>query len=181
MTPDPLLASQPDPRPDQKAALQPGLQPEFELLFRVHCDVGPIQSLGSVAGVERRVVPILGGMVTAAETNSALSGRILPGGADWQWVRSDAITEISAHYVIQTGSGDAIEVESRGVRHGPPEVMARLARGETVDATRYYFRTAVRFRTASQHPAVARLNGLVSFALGQRQATQVLLGIYALK
>ena len=37
------------------------------------------------------------------------------------------------------------------MRHGPPEVLARLAKGEDVDPSLYYFRTVMRFETA--HPA----------------------------
>ena len=38
---------------------------------------------------------------------------------------------------------------SQGVRHGPPDVLAALARGEPVDPSLYYFRTSMRFRTAA--------------------------------
>jgi len=39
----------------------------------------------------------------------------------------------------------AIHMTSFGLRHGPPEVMAALARGEIVDPSTYYFRTTPRF------------------------------------
>jgi hypothetical protein len=157
------------------------LSPEFEPLFRVECEVGAIETLGPMAMGERRVVAITGGRIVPAVAGSALAGRILPGGADWQWVRADGITEIAAHYVVQADTGDRIEVESTGLRHGPPAVMQRLGRGEPVDPREYYFRTAVRFRTGAAHPELARLNGLMAIALGERRAAQVLLGIYALK
>ena len=157
------------------------IEPSFDLLFRVECDVGPLESLGAMAGGERRVVSITGGRIIPAAPGSAMAGRILPGGADWQWVRTDGITEIHAHYVVQADTGDRIEVDSQGYRHGPPEVIARLVRGEAVDPREYYFRTAVRFRTASAHPELARLNGVLAVALGERRAAQVLLGIYALR
>ena len=157
------------------------MSPEFELLFRIECDVGPVSSLGKMASGERRVVAIDGGRVLPATPGGALTGRILPGGADWQWVRSDGITEIAAHYIVATDGGDQIEIHSDGYRHGPAQVMARLGRGEPVAPTEYYFRTAVRFHTASADPQLSRLNGLVAFALGERRAAQVLLGIYALR
>ncbi len=159
----------------------PSLEPAHDLLFRVECDVGTIESLGPMAMGERRVVAITGGRIVPARAGSALSGTILPGGADWQWVRGDGITEIHAHYVVRADTGDRIEVDSQGYRHGPPAVMARLGRGEPVDPREYYFRTAVRFRTASTHPELAALNGVLALAIGERRAAQVLLGIWAVR
>ena len=65
---------------------------------------------------ERRVIGILGGSVRGPKLN----GRILPGGADWQIVRSDGAADISARYTIETDAGARILVSSEGLRHGPP-------------------------------------------------------------
>jgi hypothetical protein len=51
---------------------------------------------------------------------------------------------------------------------GPPEVIAAIGRGETVDPATYYFRTTPRFETA--HPPYAFLNRLVAVASGDRRA-----------
>jgi hypothetical protein len=158
---------------DPQTLLQP--------LLRVEADVGRIESLGAMAQGERRVVAITGGRIAALRDDSLLDGAILPGGADWQWVRSDGITEIAAHYVAETRRGERIEIDSRGYRHGPPDAMARLARGEPVAPHEYYFRTAITFRTASGAPELARLNGLVAVAAGERRAAQVLLTVYELR
>jgi hypothetical protein len=147
-------------------------------LCRIEAEVGAIESLGPTAMGERRVISIVGGRVLPVAGGPPISGRILPGGADWQWVRSDGITEISAHYVIEAPGGERIEVESDGYRHGPPEVMARLARGEPVAGTEYYFRTAVRFRASGHRPELTRLNGLIAIAVGERRARQVLLDVF---
>jgi hypothetical protein len=58
---------------------------------------------------------------------------------------------------------------SFGYRHGPPEVIAALARGETVDPASYYFRTTPRFETAA--PAYAFLNRILTVASGDRRPT----------
>jgi hypothetical protein len=144
-------------------------------------DVGRVETLGAMAQGERRVVAITGGRIVPAREGGALAGSILPGGADWQWVRSDGITEIAAHYVAQTDSGERIEIDSRGYRHGPPDVMQRLAFGEPVAPSEYYFRTAITFRTASRLQELARLNGIVALAIGERHAGQVLLQVFALR
>jgi hypothetical protein len=69
-------------------------------------------------------------------------------------------------------------VKSDGVRHGPPAVMARLARGEHVLPDEYYFRTAVRFTTGA--PAWLHLNKLIAITVGQREASVVKLNFYRL-
>ena len=105
-----------------------------------------------------------------------LSGRILPGGADWQIIRSDGVADIQARYTIETDAGARILVTSDGLRHGPPAVMERLARGDIVDPALYYFRTAMRFETAD--PSVDWLNRILALARGTREARAVRLDVY---
>jgi hypothetical protein len=57
---------------------------------------------------------------------------------------------------------------SFGLRHGPPEVMTALSRGESVDPSSYYFRTTPRFETG--HPKYAFLNRLLAVSSGDRRA-----------
>jgi hypothetical protein len=52
-------------------------------------------------------------------------------------------------YTLETDAGGLIYAQSYGVRHGSTEVLARLARGEEVDAGEYTFRTASRLETAA--------------------------------
>ena len=105
-----------------------------------------------------------------------LNGRILPGGADWQIIRTDGAADIKARYIIETDDGARIMVTSEGLRHGPPEVMERLARGDNVDPAHYYFRTAMRFETSD--PKVDWLNRILALARGQREARAVRLDVY---
>src|SRR5262249_56124895 len=84
-----------------------------------------------------------------------LKGRILPG-ADWQIVRPDGVTDLKARYAIETDRGTRVLVRSDGLRHGPPEVIAALARGEAVEPLRFYFRTLMRVETAD--PGLACFN-----------------------
>jgi hypothetical protein len=112
-------------------------------IFTIHAELADIRQFGMTPYGERRVIDILGGRVEG----SRLNGRILPG-ADWQIVRPDGVTDVRARYAIETDSGARILVTSDGLRHGPAEVLAALARGEAVDPARYYFRTVMRFETA---------------------------------
>ena len=148
--------------------------PALTPFTRIRCEVGALVSLGAAPLGERRYVPLTGGEVRGPQLN----GRIVAGGVDWQIARSDGVLEIDAHYVIEADDGGRIEVQSQGLRHGPAEVMARLARGEAVAASEYYFRTVVRLTTGA--PAWAHLNKVMAIAVGQRQARRVILDLYAI-
>ncbi len=141
-------------------------------IFTIHAELAPMLHFGRTPQGERRVIGILGGSVRGPK----LQGRILPGGADWQIVRNDGAADIQARYVIETEMGARILVSSDGLRHGPPAVMERLARGEPVDPTLYYFRTVMRFETSD--PAVDWLNRILALARGQREANAVRLDVY---
>lgn len=143
-------------------------------LAHIVCDVGALVSLGPAPLGERRYVPLLGGTVSGP----GLQGHIREGGIDWQIARADGVLEIDAHYVVEASDGALIEIRSQGVRHGPPEVMARLAAGDNVPSDAYYFRTVVRFTTGAE--TWRHLNGLLAIARGRREAQRVLLDLYTL-
>ncbi|MBZ0138638.1 MAG: DUF3237 domain-containing protein [Pseudorhodoplanes sp.] len=141
-------------------------------LFRVRAELADILHLGATPYGERRVINILGGTVEGPR----LRGTILPGGADWQIIRADGAADIRARYTIAAETGGLVLVNSEGLRHGPPEVMARLARGESLDSSLYYFRTVMRFETAD--PALDWLNRVLALARGAREARAVRLDVY---
>jgi len=153
-----------DPTPDSP--------PPLRFLYRSVITVAEPLSVGAIAAGQRRIINITGGSFSGPR----LSGVILPGGADWQIMRTDGITEVEARYTLQTNDGALIYVVNRGLRHGPEEVMARLAAGETVDPALYYFRTTPAFETGS--PEYRWLNGVVAVASGQRQASEVIITVY---
>jgi Protein of unknown function (DUF3237) len=140
-------------------------------IFTIHAELGEIRLFGQTPYGERRVVDILGGRIEGPR----LKGRILPG-ADWQIVRPDGVTDLQARYAIETDRGTRILVTSDGLRHGPPEVIAALARGEAVDPSRYYFRTLMRFETAD--PTLAWLNRILALGTGAREKLAVRLDVY---
>jgi hypothetical protein len=90
------------------------------------------------------------------------------GGADWQLLRADGVLELDLRATLRTDDGALIWMRSFGFRHGPPEVIAAIGRGEPVDPARYYFRITPRFETA--HPTYAFLNRVVAVATGDRRA-----------
>lgn len=138
----------------------------FEFLFDLTAEVGEIVSMGAAPLGERRVVPITGGHFAGPE----LRGEVLTGN-DWQIARGDGVLELDARYVIKEERGGLVRVVSQGYRHGPPDVMARLARGEEVEPEDYFFRTTMRFETGAEH--LAWLNKTIAIASAVRKARQV--------
>ena len=141
-------------------------------IFTIHAELDDILKFGGTPYGERRVIHITGGTVSGAR----LKGRILPGGADWQIIRADGAADIRARYTIQSADGALVLVNSEGLRHGPPDVIERLGRGEAVDPSLYYFRTAMRFETAA--PALSWLNTILAVARGERLARAVKLDVF---
>lgn len=117
------------------------MQPGFEFVFELNATLDPAIAIGETPHGVRRMVPITGGRFEGP----AIRGSVLPGGADWQVVRGDGASELEALYLLRTDDGVVIQVRNRGLRHGPPEVMRRLAAGETVEPSEYYFRAAPSF------------------------------------
>ena len=144
--------------------LQPLMVVQVELL--------PIVSAGATPSGELRVVPFVSGTFEGP----GLRGTLLPGGTDWQRVRSDGVLEISAHYLLETEQGERIEVISQGLRYAPPAVMARLSAGELVPRDEYYFRTGIRLTTAA--PRLERLNRILVVSVGERTKSAVRLELF---
>jgi hypothetical protein len=138
----------------------------------VRCALTGILNFGDTPYGERRVIDITGGQVEGPR----FKGKILPGGADWQIVRTDGVVHLLARYTVQADGGGLILVNSEGYRHGPPEVMARLARDETVDPSLYYFRAFMRFETAD--PEAAWLNRILAVGYGARQNRAVKIDVH---
>ncbi|HVZ52279.1 MAG TPA: DUF3237 domain-containing protein [Pseudolabrys sp.] len=143
-----------------------------EPIFTIHAELESIMDLGRTPYGQRRIIGILGGTVAGPK----FKGRVLPGGADWQIVRPDGAADIQARYTLESDGGGHVMVDSDGLRHGPPEVLERLARGEAVDPALYYFRTAMRFETAD--PTLDWLNRIIAIAHGARLARAVKLDVY---
>jgi hypothetical protein len=146
--------------------------PSLEHVADLAVEIAEPLEIGEMGAGERRVIPIIGGTVEGPR----LKGRIRPAGADFQIIRSCGVTELVARYVIEAEGGVLIYVENSGLRHGPPELMAKLRRGESVDPTQIYFRTVPRFETAS--PDYAFLTRHIFIASAARFPREVKLRIW---
>lgn len=102
---------------------------------------------------------------------------LLPGAsADWQIVLPDGTALGDIRYILQTDHGDLLYVRSQGVRHGSAEVLARLGRGEDVDASEYVFRTSTQIETAASE--FDWLNKGVFISVAGRQTGGVIYEVY---
>ncbi len=115
-----------------------------------HCcdltvELADIREMGNGRAGKRRIIPIVGGTV-----RGRITGRILNIGADWQTVFSDGLAELDTRYAMETDDGAVIEIRNYGFRHGPPEVIDRLAAVETFDPGEYYMRTHARLETGDE-------------------------------
>ena len=131
-------------------------------LFVMRLDVRPLQVVGATPGGFRRIGVVPGGSFAGER----LSGTVLEGGSDWQSVRGDGAITLDVRLVLKTTDDALITMTYRGLRHGPPDVLARLDKGEAVDPATYYFRTNPLFETAA--PKYDWLNRIVAVGLGHR-------------
>jgi hypothetical protein len=133
-------------------------------LFTVTLKVGEIQPVGKTPFGDRRIAIVDGGSFEGAR----LKGTVLKGGTDWIIGRPDGVLQLDVRMTLKTQDGEIIAMTYRGHRHGPAAVIERLNRGEKVDPSEYYFRTAPWFETASEK--YAWLNRIVAVATGDRRA-----------
>lgn len=144
-------------------------------LFKAEITLAAPQELGDTPQGRRRIIGITGGRFSGAR----LSGRVLPGGADWQVIRSDGVADLDARYTLETSDGALIYVRNRGLRHGPAEVLKKISSGESVDPALYYMRTTPSFETGDAR--YAWLNRVVCVATGARRPAAVELEVFEVK
>jgi hypothetical protein len=130
-------------------------------LMTVRIAAAAPQKLGTVPHGVRIIVPVTGGDFDGPR----LRGRILPGGGDWLLLRSDDVLELDLRITLETDDHALIYMTFQGLRHGPPDVIAALGRGEAVDPASYYFRTVPRFETSSEKYAF--LNRMIAVGIGE--------------
>jgi hypothetical protein len=144
----------------------------LEFIFGAQVAVGPAMDVGDVGKGNRRIVPIIGGEFSGPE----LRGEVLPGGADWQIVRTDGVAELEARYTLRTDDGALVYVRNIALRHGPAEVMAALATGRPVEPGSYYFRGSTFFETSAAR--YAWITRHIVVCSGQREPAGVNLKFY---
>lgn len=123
----------------------------------------------------RRIIPIIGGRVTGP----LLQGTILNLGADWQTIFENETAELDTRYAFETDDGALIEIRNYGFRHGPPEVIEALAKGESVSPDAYYMRTHARLETGDER--YQWVNSALFIGTGQRKEARVIVDLFVLR
>ena len=149
-------------------------EPRLKFFADLRVEVGAPQQVGQTVHGLRRLIPITGGTATG----DGWSARVLPGGADFQLIVNDRLSELDARYVLETDAGDFIYVQNRAVRSGPPELIARLVRGEPVDPAQVYFRCSPSFETAA--PALSWMGERMFVGTGARYPDAVVMRFFEL-
>lgn len=166
-----LVASRASARTADPMALP---EPSLAFAFEVEVALGPVQELGIVDNVRKRIVPIVGGRFKG----DRIKGVVMPGGADWQDIRpADGLTRVFAHYWLKADDGAVISVKNNGIRRARPEVMKRMMAGEIVPPAAYYFRTTPVFDTGAA--AHRWLNESIFVCVGARMPDKVVIRTYA--
>ena len=151
----------------------PALQHVLDLTVYV---AAPIEA-GNVVGLnsrgKRRIIPITGGKVTGKVT-----GKVLPGGADFQIVVSETTADLDARYMIELDNGEHIFVQNRALRRGAAADIAKLVRGEHVSPEAIYFRCVPTFEVSS--PALEWLTQSIFIGSGARFPDSVQISIFRL-
>ena len=141
-------------------------QVRTEPLMTVRFDVPQIRDLGRGPFGIRRVATVTGGSFEGPQ----LKGTALPSpGGDWLVFTDDGGTHLDVRVTLKTDDDALIYMTYGGRRHGPKEVMARMAAGEEVDPSEYYFRIAPRFETSAEKYDF--LNRHVFIGTGHRMPT----------
>lgn len=149
-------------------------EPRLKFFADLRVEVGAPHQVGQTVHGLRRLIPIIGGTATG----DGWSARVLPGGADFQLIVNDRLSELDARYVLETDAGNFIYVQNRAVRSGPPELIARLVRGEPVDPEQIYFRCSPSFETAA--PALSWMGERMFVGTGARYPDAVVMRFFEL-
>ena len=147
-------------------------EPKLEFTCEMLVNLAPIRELGKGRAGKRRIIPIVGGRVSG----SSLNGKILNVGADWQTVFQNNLAELDTRYAMETDDGATIEIVNYGFRHGPPDVIAAIARGDSVDPHTYYMRTHARLETGDER--YAWVNKSLFIGVGARHEASVKMRLY---
>jgi Protein of unknown function (DUF3237) len=151
-------------------------EPRLEYLARFSVDLGAPWEVGATSGLgDRRIFPITGGWFEGP----LLRGTILNNGADWQVVTPDGVSLIDTRYLLRLDDGALAYLQTRGLRHGPAEVLAAMAAGQPVDPNDYFFRVYLTFETASGR--YGWLNRTMAIGSAMRLANAVIYDAYQLK
>lgn len=149
--------------------------PSLTHAFTLRVELAAPIEMGQGRAGQRRIIPIIGGAALGPD----ITGEVMNLGADWQTIFADGAAHLDTRYAVKTHDGAVIEIVNIGTRHGPPEVMAKLAAGQDVDPSHYYMRTAARLETGDDR--YAWVNHALFICSGIRRASAVEIDYYRVR
>lgn len=145
---------------------------EFEWLMTARVEVKRPMQIGDTPTGFQQGVPIGEGHFEGP----SIKGTVIPGSFDWQVIQRDGIAMLDVAGAMLTDDGVTMKVASKGMRHGPAEVMERLSRGEQVPPDEYYMRAVAEF-DAPAGP-YDWLNKSLFVSWGERYVNEVVIHYY---
>ncbi|GAA5902202.1 DUF3237 domain-containing protein [Sporobolomyces salmoneus] len=164
-------------------------EPSLKRSFRLVCDLEAVRSLGEgLNGDGGHWVTFTGGYVSS----SFLTAKIVRGGQDAQKLLSPShpsaplAAQLSTRYLLETDDGVFIQVQTRGWRTGPKEVLERLSQaakggefeGKVPTPEEYSFRLFIEMETDAKNEKYAWLNTAMFVGSGLRSGRQVVYDAY---
>ena len=145
----------------------------LEFIFEVNIELDSPLELDLTRYGQRRIINIKGGVVTGPVIN----GVILPGGADWQTLRSDGTIDISARYTIKTDDGELLCLKDRGIRTLPEELLEKIKSGKEANPSDFVMRTSAAIE-ANSSGKYDWLNRCILVSAGFRKKTSIIIRFY---
>ena len=147
--------------------------PKLEFIFEVNIDLGKPQDLNMTRYGKRRIINIKGGSVQGPE----IKGTILPGGADWQTIRTDGTIDISARYTILTDNEELLFLQDSGIRTLPEQMISEGVSSHEVDQSKFIMRTTAKIE-ANKNSKYDWLNRSIIVSAGSRQKASIIIRFY---
>jgi hypothetical protein len=142
------------------------------ITLRLDVDSRGAAQIGGTPEGRRTIAPVTGGTFEGER----VSGKVLPGGADWVRFRPDGAMMIDVRLTLQASDGALIYLSYNGRFLGAATAMAELAKGKTLDPNSYSLVTVARFECG--HERYAWLNDLIAVGKGEQSGFNPIYTIY---
>ena len=142
------------------------------ITLRLDVDSAGAAQIGKTPEGQRTIAPVTGGIFEGER----LSGKVLPGGADWVRFRADGTMMIDVRLTLQTNDGALIYLSYEGRFIGAADAMAQVAQGKTLEAGSYSLVTVARFECGDDR--YAWLNDVIAVGTGEQSGFNPVYTIY---
>lgn len=139
----PLVSAEAQPAATELGAVPPEAQfPKVEFAFEARITLGPARVVGETATGRRQYIPITGGTIAGPK----LSGRVIPGGWDYQNRMASGCFTMTADYLLEAEDGAVIHILNESLSCG----------ASTPESGRSFFRPRFEAPEGSAHAWLTR-------------------------